>query len=213
MRDGGDLDKTVFEYLNIHAKGHFVFPSLPTRTYNQTDHPHSPNVTLQLGSQSPHPKMRLTPSLQAMGLRQPQYLNKKIAPRQPPNCSFPHYHPLRSQYPFPAVHHISNKDKKKLPPSAGPVTHYRITLRRSAIGLPEKVRATCEQLGLTKRDRTVFHPFSATTAGGILRIKELIEVRNVSWDEMEAEMKRGKGEGKGWKQGTKLKAGGTPFEL
>jgi len=44
----------------------------------------------------------------------------------------------------------------------------------------------------------VFHPFTNVTGGMILRVKELVEVRNVSWWQMEDEMKRGKGEARGF---------------
>ena len=54
-----------------------------------------------------------------------------------------------------------------------------------------------EKMGLMKKDRIVFHPFSDVMGGRILRVKELVEVRNVSWWQMEDEMKRGKGEASG----------------
>ncbi|KAL7410556.1 hypothetical protein BDY24DRAFT_325753, partial [Mrakia frigida] len=61
----------------------------------------------------------------------------------------------------------------------GPATHYRIQLKRSPIGLPEVYGKTLQRLGLLKKDRTVYAPFGATVAGQILRVKELVTVRNV----------------------------------
>ncbi|EJU04621.1 hypothetical protein DACRYDRAFT_34918, partial [Dacryopinax primogenitus] len=58
-------------------------------------------------------------------------------------------------------------------------THYRITLMRSALGLQSYARDTLAALGLKKRMQHVYHPFSATTAGQILRVKELVKVENV----------------------------------
>ncbi|KZO96637.1 hypothetical protein CALVIDRAFT_537002 [Calocera viscosa TUFC12733] len=65
------------------------------------------------------------------------------------------------------------------PSNAEPATHYRITLMRSALGLPSYARETLAALGLKKRMQHVFHPFSGTTAGQILRVKELVVVQNV----------------------------------
>lgn len=58
-------------------------------------------------------------------------------------------------------------------------THYRITLRRSAIGLPSRVERIVKALGLKKRLSTVYHPHSASIAGSILSLKELVHVDNV----------------------------------
>ncbi|KOS13000.1 ribosomal protein l30 [Malassezia pachydermatis] len=61
----------------------------------------------------------------------------------------------------------------------GPTTHYRITLRRSTIGLPERTSRIVEALGLHKRLQSVFHRQTPTTAGMILAVKELVHVENV----------------------------------
>ena len=53
---------------------------------------------------------------------------------------------------------------------------FRITLRRSAIGLPERTRGVLAALGLHRREQTVFHPVSPQFAGMILRVKELVSV-------------------------------------
>lgn len=50
---------------------------------------------------------------------------------------------------------------------------------RSAIGLPEKTQGVLKALGLRKRMSTVFHPVSPQVAGQIMKIKELVSVREV----------------------------------
>jgi ribosomal protein L30/L7E len=97
-------------------------------------------------------------------------------------------------------------------------THYLITLKRSPIGLPDTSKQTLAALGFLpsskhfypkgpkasanpKLNRSVLHPFSETAAGMILKVKELVEVRNVSREagEMEVVRRNGsKGEGRGW---------------
>ncbi|KAF2141343.1 uncharacterized protein K452DRAFT_288042 [Aplosporella prunicola CBS 121167] len=59
------------------------------------------------------------------------------------------------------------------------MAYFRITLLRSAIGLPEKTRGVLAALGLRKRMRTVFHPVSQSVAGQIFRVKELVDVQEV----------------------------------
>lgn len=58
-------------------------------------------------------------------------------------------------------------------------THYRVTLRRSAIGLPKEVSLVLESLGLRKRLQSVFKPHHPKYAGMILAVKELVHVDNV----------------------------------
>jgi len=58
-------------------------------------------------------------------------------------------------------------------------THFKITLRRSAIALGEKKQGTLKALGLHRRMQTVYHRHSPETAGKILHVKELLEVENV----------------------------------
>ncbi|KAJ9093904.1 hypothetical protein QFC19_008136 [Naganishia cerealis] len=97
-------------------------------------------------------------------------------------------------------------------------THYLITLKRSPIGLPDTSKRTLATLGFLpssknlypkgpkpsanpKLNRSVLHPFSETIAGMILKVKELVEVRNVSEAEGKVEVTRrngSKGEGRGW---------------
>ena len=58
-------------------------------------------------------------------------------------------------------------------------SHYRITLRRSAIGLPRRTGRVVEALGLRKRLQSVYHAQTPVIAGMILAIKELVHVENV----------------------------------
>jgi large subunit ribosomal protein L30 len=60
-----------------------------------------------------------------------------------------------------------------------PITHFKVTLRRSAISLPEKIKGTVAALGLHKRHQTIYQRHTPEAAGMILRIKELLEVSNV----------------------------------
>ncbi|KAK1229776.1 hypothetical protein PQX77_001686 [Marasmius sp. AFHP31] len=63
--------------------------------------------------------------------------------------------------------------------SSAPTTHFKITLRRSAISLGDKIKGTLEALGIHRRMQTVYHRHSPDIAGKILRVKELVEVENV----------------------------------
>ncbi|RYP54941.1 hypothetical protein DL769_010263 [Monosporascus sp. CRB-8-3] len=56
------------------------------------------------------------------------------------------------------------------------MSYFRITLRRSAIGLPQRTRGVLAALGLRRRTQTVFHPVDAQFAGMIMRVKELVDV-------------------------------------
>lgn len=51
---------------------------------------------------------------------------------------------------------------------------------RSGIGMPEKTQGVLKALGLRKRMTTVYHPVSQSVAGQIMRIKELVDVKEVS---------------------------------
>ena len=84
-------------------------------------------------------------------------------------------------------------------PADRKATHHFIKLQRSAIALPERYRATIKALGLRKRHSVVLQPFHKLTAGQILRVKELVDVRNVTKEEGEAmvERERHKSEGSG----------------
>ncbi|CDO77917.1 hypothetical protein BN946_scf184727.g6 [Trametes cinnabarina] len=60
-----------------------------------------------------------------------------------------------------------------------PLTHFRITLRRSAIALPKNIKGTLVALGLHRRLQTVYHRHTPDIAGKILTVKELVSVANV----------------------------------
>lgn len=62
-------------------------------------------------------------------------------------------------------------------PSAS--SYFRITLTRSAIGLPKRSSGVLRALGLKKRMTTVFYPVTPMIAGQIMRVKELISVEEV----------------------------------
>lgn len=59
------------------------------------------------------------------------------------------------------------------------MSYFQITLIRSAIGLPRRSSDVLRALGLRKRMATVFHPVSPSVAGQIMKVKELVEVREV----------------------------------
>ncbi|KAJ7489008.1 hypothetical protein FB451DRAFT_1223489 [Mycena latifolia] len=63
-------------------------------------------------------------------------------------------------------------------------SHFKITLRRSAISLGDKKKGTLAALGLHRRHQTVFHKHTPDIAGKILSIKELLEVQNVPASEV-----------------------------
>ncbi|KAK4135663.1 hypothetical protein BT67DRAFT_448635 [Trichocladium antarcticum] len=59
------------------------------------------------------------------------------------------------------------------------MSFFRITLHRSAIGLPKRTRGVLAALGLHKRAQVVFHPVEAQFAGMIMKVKELVQVEEV----------------------------------
>ncbi|KIY73197.1 hypothetical protein CYLTODRAFT_387205 [Cylindrobasidium torrendii FP15055 ss-10] len=73
------------------------------------------------------------------------------------------------------------------PASSEPLTHYKITLRRSGISLGEKVQGTLKSLSLHRRNKTVYFPHSSVTAGMILKVKELLDVENVPASEVKTQ--------------------------
>lgn len=56
---------------------------------------------------------------------------------------------------------------------------FRITLLRSAIGLPKQSSRVLAALGLTKRLATVYQPVTPSTAGQVFAVKELVDVEEV----------------------------------
>lgn len=69
------------------------------------------------------------------------------------------------------------------------MAYFRITLLRSAIGLPRKTTGVLKALGLRKRMNTVYHPVSPSIAGQIFAVKELIDVQEVEQALTPTEMK------------------------
>ncbi|CAD6442405.1 078422c7-2b3e-4ba3-9768-a273e809c04c-CDS [Sclerotinia trifoliorum] len=61
-------------------------------------------------------------------------------------------------------------------PPPTPTSYFRITLARSAIGLPKKSSRVLKFLGLHKRTASVYHPVSSDIAGQIMKVKELVTV-------------------------------------
>jgi len=59
------------------------------------------------------------------------------------------------------------------------MSFFRITLHRSAIGLPEATRGVLKALGLRRRCQTVFHAVGPDSAGMIMKVKELVRVEEV----------------------------------
>ncbi|KAG7294376.1 hypothetical protein NEMBOFW57_004447 [Staphylotrichum longicolle] len=59
------------------------------------------------------------------------------------------------------------------------MSYFRITLHRSAIGLPKRTRAVLAALGLHRRGKVVFHPVEAQFGGMIMKVKELVTVEEV----------------------------------
>ncbi|KAG6023859.1 hypothetical protein E4U41_001914 [Claviceps citrina] len=70
------------------------------------------------------------------------------------------------------------------------MSYFRITLHRSAIGLPLRTRGALAALGLRKRMQTVFHPVEPQFAGMIMRVKELVRVQEVETRLDKAEVRR-----------------------
>ncbi|KAJ9649251.1 39S ribosomal protein L33, mitochondrial [Coniosporium apollinis] len=68
--------------------------------------------------------------------------------------------------------------------------YFRITLLRSAIGLPAKRTGVLQALGLRKRMATVYHPVSQDVAGQIMKVKELVDVAEVEYPLTKGEMKK-----------------------
>lgn len=69
------------------------------------------------------------------------------------------------------------------------MSFFRITLHRSAIGLPKRTRGVLAALGLRRRTQTVFHPVSPDFAGMIMKVKELVKVEEVAKALTKAEVK------------------------
>lgn len=69
------------------------------------------------------------------------------------------------------------------------MAYFRITLMRSGIGLPAKTQGVLKALGLRKRMTTVYHPVTSSVAGQIMRIKELVDVKEVKTAQTKEQMR------------------------
>lgn len=56
---------------------------------------------------------------------------------------------------------------------------YKITLKRSSIGLPQDIKAAAKTLGLVRLQQTSYKPVNASNAGLILKLKEIVQVQLV----------------------------------
>ncbi|CAO3630684.1 unnamed protein product [Mucor fragilis] len=70
--------------------------------------------------------------------------------------------------------------------------YYKITLKRSAIGLPQDIRAASKTLGLVRLHQTSYKPVNASNAGLILKLKELVQVQVVDHIPTAEELKAAK---------------------
>lgn len=66
---------------------------------------------------------------------------------------------------------------------------FKITLMRSAIGLPKRTNGVLKALGLRRRMQTVFYPVGQDVAGQIMKVKELVDVKEVEEPSTKAEMR------------------------
>jgi large subunit ribosomal protein L30 len=57
---------------------------------------------------------------------------------------------------------------------------FKISLKRSTIGLAPEFKAAAKTLGLHRSHQTVYRPANSTNAGLILKLKELVKVENVA---------------------------------
>ncbi|KAK5997229.1 YmL33 [Cladobotryum mycophilum] len=78
------------------------------------------------------------------------------------------------------------------------MSFFRITLYRSAIGLPERTRGVLAALGLRRRMQTVFHPVEPQFAGMIMKVKELVRVQEVENALSKAQVKAARTPDKGF---------------
>ena len=69
------------------------------------------------------------------------------------------------------------------------MSYFRITLQRSAIGLPKRIHGVLAALGLRRRMQTVFHPVEPQFAGMLMKVKELVRVEEVDKPLSKAELK------------------------
>ncbi|KFY23139.1 hypothetical protein V493_06054 [Pseudogymnoascus sp. VKM F-4281 (FW-2241)] len=69
------------------------------------------------------------------------------------------------------------------------MSFFRITLMRSAIGLPKRTQGVLKALGLRHRMKTVFYPVTQEVAGQIMKVKELVKVEEVAESKTKDELR------------------------
>ena len=74
--------------------------------------------------------------------------------------------------------------------SATASKYFKVTLIRSAIGLPTKSSNVLKALGLRKKRCVVYHPVTLDSAGQIMKVKELVAVSEVDKKKTKAEERR-----------------------
>ncbi|KAL5386007.1 hypothetical protein DPSP01_004441 [Paraphaeosphaeria sporulosa] len=94
--------------------------------------------------------------------------------------------------------HLSASYPGHQPPNPRTMAYFRITLMRSGIGMPKKVQGVLHALGLKKRMTTVYYPVSQSVAGQIMRIKELVDVKEVEKPMSKEEMRAARRPDKGY---------------
>ncbi|KAI9470055.1 MAG: hypothetical protein EXX96DRAFT_390033 [Benjaminiella poitrasii] len=70
--------------------------------------------------------------------------------------------------------------------------YYKVTLKRSTIGLSKDIRATTRTLGLFRLHQTSYKPVNASNAGLILKVKEIVQVDLVNHIPTKEELKASK---------------------
>ncbi|KAJ3097199.1 hypothetical protein HDU97_005084 [Phlyctochytrium planicorne] len=75
-----------------------------------------------------------------------------------------------------------SRNHEPLPPSESklPYRFYQVTLRRGLFGLPMKTRAHLKALGFDKRHEVVWAHVNSKSAGLILKVKEIVDVKLVN---------------------------------
>ncbi|KAF7731682.1 hypothetical protein EC973_008853 [Apophysomyces ossiformis] len=97
--------------------------------------------------------------------------------------------PKRSPAPF----HTTPKTLIHLATStASAAKYFKVTLTRSTIGLSKDYRAAAKTLGLHRLHQTTYQPISPSSAGLILKLKELVKVENVDSIPTKEELKAAK---------------------
>ncbi|ESZ92868.1 hypothetical protein SBOR_6731 [Sclerotinia borealis F-4128] len=120
-------------------------------------------LTRALLSSSPS----VSPALLQIGKNAPKSVSKTSPGRRAPNT-------FKKPLPFKKSLYTQKPWQTVAPPT--PTSYFRITLTRSAIGLPKKSERVLKFLGLHKRTASVYHPVCSDIAGQIMRVKELVEV-------------------------------------